>query len=104
MRSYARFNRGLVSRYQKLMIAVHDARVTQTVYFKALRQYIDSIGERSLARADHSDIRLFLAQASENGATLGTAYRYLGILGPFYDFLNLGGVVDSGVCREPESS
>ena len=83
---------------------MHYARITKTIYLKALLLYVDFIGKRSLARADHSDIRLFLAQASENGATLGTAYRYLGILGPFYDFLNLGGVVDSGVCREPESS
>ncbi len=73
---------------------MHYARVTQTMYFKALRQYVDFIGKRSLARADHTDIRLFLAQASENGATLATAYRYLGILRQFYDFLNLGGVVD----------
>jgi len=94
MRSYARFNRGLVSQYQKWMIAMHYARVTQAVYFKALRQFVDFIGKRSLACADHKDIRLFLAQASENGATLGTAYRYLGILRQFYDFLNLGGVVD----------
>jgi site-specific recombinase XerD len=73
---------------------MHYARVTQTLYLKALRQYVDFIGKRSIARADHTDIRLSLAQASENGATLGTAYRYLGVLRQFYDFLNLGGVVD----------
>lgn len=50
--------------------------------------------QRSLARAKHTDIRLFIAQASENGATLGSVYRHLGILRQFYDFLNLGGVVD----------
>jgi site-specific recombinase XerD len=94
MRSYARFNRGLVSQYQKWMVAMHYARITKTIYLKALLLYVDFIGERSLARADHSDIRLFLAHASENGATLATVYRYLGILRQFYDFLNLGGVVD----------
>jgi integrase/recombinase XerC len=94
MRSYARFNRGLVGQYQKWMIAMHYARVTKTIYLKALLLYVDFIGKRSLARADHSDIRLFLAHASENGATLATAYRYLGVLRQFYDFLNLGGVVD----------
>jgi site-specific recombinase XerD len=76
------------------MIAMHCARATQAVYFKALREFVEFIGKRSLSRADHTDIRLFLAQASENRATLGTAYRYLGILRQFYDFLNLGGVVD----------
>jgi site-specific recombinase XerD len=76
------------------MIAMHCARATQAVYFKALREFVEFIGKRSLSRADHTDIRLFLAQASENRATLGTAYRYLGILRQFYDFLNLCGVVD----------
>jgi integrase/recombinase XerD len=94
MRSYARFNRGLVRQYHKWMIAMHYARVTQTVYLKALRRYIDFLGNRSVARADHADIRLFIARASEDGATLNTVYRYLGILRQFYDFLNLGGVVD----------
>lgn len=94
MRSYARFNRGLVRQYHKWMIAMHYARTTQTVYLKALGQYIAFMGKRSLARADHADIRLFIAQASENGATLSTVYRHLGVLRQFYDFLNLGGVVD----------
>ena len=94
MGSYARFNRGLVTQYQKWMVAMHYARVTKTIYLKALLLYVNFIGKRSLARADHSDIRLFLAHESENGATLATVYRYLGILRQFYDFLNLGGVVD----------
>ena len=83
MRSYARFNRGLVCQYQKWMVAMHYARVTKTIYLKALLLYINFIGKRSLARADHGDIRLFLAQESENGATLATVYRYLGILDSF---------------------
>ncbi len=73
---------------------MHYARNTKMMYLKALQQYVDYIGERSLTQADHSDIRLFIAHASENGATLGTVHRYLGILRQFYDFLNLGGVVD----------
>jgi site-specific recombinase XerD len=94
MRSYARFNRGLVDQYYKWMIAMHYAKVTKRVYLKALHQYLNFMGERSLARADHTDIRLFIADASENGATLDAVYRNLGILRQFYDFLNLGGVVD----------
>jgi integrase/recombinase XerC len=94
MRSYAEFNRGLVRQYHKWMIAMHYARVTQTVYLKALNLYVTYWGKKSLARADHADIRLFIADASENGATLSTVYRYLGVLRQFYDFLNLGGVVD----------
>lgn len=94
MHSHVRFNRGLVRQYHKWMKAMHYARITQTIYLKALHQYVEFIGQRSLARAKHTDIRLFIAQASENGATLGSVYRNLGILRQFYDFLNLGGVVD----------
>ena len=36
MRSYARFNRGLVSQYHNWMIAMHYARITQVVYSKGV--------------------------------------------------------------------
>ena len=94
MHSHVRFNRGLVRQYHKRMKAMHYAGTTQTTYLKALHQYVGFMGQRSLARAKHTDIRLFIAHASENGATLGSVYRHLGILRQFYDFLNLGGVVD----------
>jgi site-specific recombinase XerC/DNA invertase Pin-like site-specific DNA recombinase len=94
MHSHVRFNRGLVRQYHKWMKVMHYAGTTQTTYLKALHQYVGFMGQRSLARAKHTDIRLFIAQASENGATLGSVYRHLGILRQFYDFLNLGGVVD----------
>src|SRR6202522_4095027 len=94
MHSHVRFNRGLGRQYHKWMKAMHYAGTTQTTYLKALHQYVGFMGQRSLARAKHTDIRLFIAHASENGATLGSVYRHLGILRQFYDFLNLGGVVD----------
>jgi site-specific recombinase XerD len=83
-----------VRQYGKWMIAMHYARTTQVIYMRALRRYLRFLGDRSITRANHTVIRTFLADASERGATLNTAYRYLGILRQFYDFLNLGGVVD----------
>lgn len=94
MHSYERFNRGLVRQYHKWMIAMHYVKTTQTVYLRTLRQYLQYLGTRSVTTARHTDIRLFIAHASENGATLATVYRSLGVLRQFYDFLNLGGVVD----------
>ncbi len=94
MHSYERFNRGLVRQYHKWMIAMHYVKTTQTVYLRTLRQYLQYLGMRSVTTARHTDIRLFIAHASENGATLATVYRSLGVLRQFYDFLNLGGVVD----------
>jgi site-specific recombinase XerD len=94
MSSNAKLNRSLVKQYQKWMVAMHYATVTKIVYLKALNSYLTFLGDRSLVRVTHTDIRLFIADASENGATLSTVYRNLGVLRQFYDFLNLGGVVD----------
>jgi site-specific recombinase XerD len=92
-RSFASYNRRLTEQYDKWMIAMHYARTTRATYLKVLQLYNSFLESRSVATASHGDIRLFIAHASENGATLGTVYRYLGILRQFYDFLNLGGVV-----------
>jgi site-specific recombinase XerD len=94
MRSNAKLNRRLVAQYQKWMVAMHYATVTKSMYLKVLNSFLIFLGERSLIRVTHTDIRLFIADASENGATLSTVYRSLGVLRQFYDFLNLGGVVD----------
>lgn len=94
MHSNERFNRGLVRQYHKWMIANHYVKSSQDTYLRALGQYVQFLHKRSVATARHTEIRLFIAHASENGATLSTVYRYLGILRQFYDFLNLGGVVD----------
>ena len=64
MHSHVRFNRGLVRQYHKWMKAMHYAGTTQTTYLKALHQYVGFMGQRSLARAKHTDVRLFIAHAS----------------------------------------
>lgn len=91
--SIASFNRGLIEQYYKWMIAMHYAKATKISYLRTLKRYAEFLGDRSIARADHSDIRLFIAHLSENGASLATVYRDLGTLRLFHDFLNLGGVV-----------
>jgi site-specific recombinase XerD len=91
--AFANFNRGLIDRYNEWMIAMHYAKSTKQIYLNTLRLYDEFLAGRSIARADHSDIRSFIAHLSENGATLTKVYRDLGVLRLFYDFLNLGGVV-----------
>ena len=72
---------------------MHYAKTTQIWYRKIIGQYIEFVGEKSVATATHFDIRRYIARVSENGASLNTVYRDLGVLRLFYDFLNLGGVV-----------
>ena len=93
MRSYARFNRRLAKQYDQWMVAMHCAKTTQILYRRTITRYIEFVGDKSIASANHFDIRHYIAQASENGATLNSVYRDLGVLRLFYDFLNLGGLV-----------
>jgi integrase/recombinase XerD len=75
------------------MIAMHYAKHTQRMYRRTLLRFAAFMRERSVATAGHDDIQRYLSQISEDGISLNGAYRDLGVLRLFYDFLNLGGVV-----------
>jgi len=81
-------------RYEKWMIAMHYASPTRWVYRKTIRMFIEFLGKKSISSVTHLDVSRFATQVSENGASLNTTYRHLGVLRVFYDFLNLGGVVN----------
>jgi site-specific recombinase XerD len=93
VRSFARHNRLLAKRYDDWMTALHYTRHTRTYYLLILGKFNQFIGKRSITGVTHLEIRQFLTHISNHGATLGTTYRYLGVLRVFFDFLNLGGVV-----------
>jgi site-specific recombinase XerD len=93
MHSYVRFNRRLAKQYYRWMVAMHYAQVTQYVYGKIIKNYVEFMGTRSIAEANHEDIRRYIAHISEKGASLDAVHKELGTLRLFYDFLHLGGVV-----------
>jgi site-specific recombinase XerD len=93
MRSFAHHNRQLATRYDDWTAALHYAPHTKAYYRMVLGRFNGFLGKRSATAVSHVEIRQFLTHISNYGATLGTAYRYLGVLRRFYDFLNLGGVV-----------
>jgi site-specific recombinase XerD len=64
------------------------------MYRRSLRRFVAFMGRRSIAAVDHLDIQRYLSHISEDGVSLNGAYRDLGVLRLFYDFLNLGGVVN----------
>ena len=72
---------------------MHYAQHTQDSYRRTVRLFLNFLANRSVVSVTHEDIRQFISQVSEDGATLNTAYRHLAVLRLFYDFLNLGGVV-----------
>ena len=55
--------------------------------------FVEFLGNKSIVSVTHWEIRQFMTRVSEEGATWQSAYRHLGTLRHFYDFLNLGGVV-----------
>jgi hypothetical protein len=57
MEAKARINRNLVKKYDQWMAAMHNAKTTQCTYRKAIGQYIESMGKKSIADADNTDIR-----------------------------------------------
>lgn len=94
MQNFARYNRALLKRYEQWMVAMHYARSTQHAYKKTLCRFVVFMGRKSVAQVSHVEIQRYLAQISDDGVSLIGAYRDLGILRLFYDFLNLGGVVN----------
>jgi site-specific recombinase XerD len=94
VRNFARYNRALATRYEQWMIAMHYAQHTQRMYRRSLRRFVAFMGRRSIAAVGHLDIQRYLSHISEDGVSLNGAYRDLGVLRLFYDFLNLGGVVN----------
>lgn len=94
MHSFRRYNQSLARQYEQWMLAMHYAKITQSTYRKIIRRYVEFVGDKSIADATHLDIRAYIADISESGASLGTVYQNLNVLRLFYDFLHLGGVVN----------
>jgi site-specific recombinase XerD len=94
MRSgYARYNCRLADRYERWMTIQHYTRESRSVYRKTIRLFLKFLGDKSIARVTHLDVRNFIATLSENGASINCARRHVTVLRRFYDFLHLGGVV-----------
>jgi site-specific recombinase XerD len=86
-------NAQLARRYDDWMVALHYVENTRRYAQKVLGRFNKFLGTRSISDVTHLEIREFLTYLAKYGATLETAYRHLGVLRRFYDFLNLGGVV-----------
>jgi integrase/recombinase XerD len=94
MRSYAAFNQKVANRYEQWMVVQHYSVGTKYLYKQSLKLFVDFLKNTSIADVTHMDVRRFLLSLSENGVSLITARKHLMSLRRFYDFLNLGGVVN----------
>jgi integrase/recombinase XerD len=94
MRSYARFNLRLIRRYEQWMVAQQYSAATKSMYRQTLRLFVEFLKHKSLTDVSHLDVRRFMLHLSENRVSLDSARRHLHGLRRFYDFLNLGGLVN----------
>jgi len=88
------FNQELVKRYHTWMVAQHYAVPTQKMYARALRDFCMFIRDKRMTQVTHTDVLAFLAHESKRGMSLQSNHNTLNILRVFYDFLNLGGLVN----------
>jgi integrase/recombinase XerD len=94
MRSHTAFNQKLVRRWDQWMVVQHYSVGTKYVYKQTLRLFVNFLGDKSITDVIHLDIRRFLLRLSEEGVSLICARKHLVSLRRFYDFLNLGGLVN----------
>jgi len=83
-----------MKRYEQWMFAMHYKQHTKQIYRKVLHGFAGFLGRKSVATVGHVDVQRYLSKISIDGASLESVYRALGVLRLFYDFLNLGGVVN----------
>ena len=89
-----KFNQELVRRYQLWMIAQHYASGTQKIYSRTLEDFCEFVEDKPITQLTHEDVLAFLARESARGLTLQSVHGHLNVLRVFYDFLNLGGLIN----------
>jgi site-specific recombinase XerD len=92
-------NAELAKRFSEWLIAQRYATSTKQAYNRVVRKLCEYLGDRPIPGVNHLDIRDFLTDLLQRDLTVEGANRYLWALRTFFDFLYLGGVVDTVVPR-----
>jgi integrase/recombinase XerD len=88
-------NEELAEKFGEWVVAQRYARVTQLAYKRVAFRFCHFWGRRSLSRVTHLDVRTFLIEIMKRDLSVDGYNRHLWALRRFFDFLYLGGVVDS---------
>jgi site-specific recombinase XerD len=87
--------RELASRFGEWLRVLKYSRTAQSSYSRAVSKFCVYIGDKPLAAVTHHDVRDFLLEITRRDTSIQCANRFLGGLKSFFDFLYLGGVVDT---------
>jgi site-specific recombinase XerD len=94
-RSNTKINLEMAERFQRWLIAQKYSFSTQERYCRIARKLCEHIGRKSLAKVTPMDIGDYLTQTLPDRWADNYISDQLGALRCFFDFLYLGGVVDS---------
>lgn len=88
-------NAVLAEKFAEWLIAQRYAVVTQKAYKRVVFRFCAFLGARPLSKVDHLVVRYFLVEVMKRDLSVDGYNRHLWALRRFFDFLYMGGVVDS---------
>jgi integrase/recombinase XerD len=88
-------NADLASKFSEWLVAQRYARVTQLAYKRVAFRFCHFMGRRPISAATHLDVRCFLIEVMKRDLSVDGYNRHLWALRRFFDFLYMGGVVDT---------
>jgi site-specific recombinase XerD len=94
-----RSNAELLIAFNEWLLALRYARSTRAHYDQIASAFCRFLGRKRLRNVDHFDIRRFLYESLRRDLSADAPNRYLWALRTFFDFLHLGGAVDTVIPR-----
>ena len=92
-------NAELAQRFNEWLILEKYSKRTRTRYIYAVNEFCKSLGRKRIERVTHFDVRRYLTSRLPQWSSATAVNGQLTALRTFFDFLCLGGVVDSTVPR-----
>ena len=92
-------NTDLAQRFNEWLILEKYTNGTRLAYDHTIREFCQYLGKKRIHRVTHFDIRRFLTSRLPQWSSATAVKRQLTALRTFFDFLCLGGVIDSTVPR-----
>jgi site-specific recombinase XerD len=88
-------NAELAAKFGEWLVAQRYSRVARQAYKRVVFRFCHFLGRRPVSTVSHLDIRYFLVEVMKRDLSVDGYNRYLWALRRFFDFLYMGGVVDS---------
>jgi integrase/recombinase XerD len=85
----------LVAHFKEWLRVLKYSKTAQDSYARGVSKFCVFIGDKPLVAVTHHDVRNFLLEITRRDTSVQCANRFLGGLRCFFDFLYLGGVVDT---------